>query len=121
VQPDCDRTLPTTPDRNALFKHNNDVRENEVAMYYIEAIEGYPARGCAGHPPGTYGGALTRLADRLTLPHEIGHVVGLKHVVGPHFMTNLMWAHTDQITQIPPAMMDWQAQVFRDSPTTSPW
>jgi hypothetical protein len=97
----------TTPQQNTLFGNRNGVGGNDVVAYFVTAT--LPSlNGCATHPAYRDGAIVTSIASNFTLAHEIGHVLGLQHIVGepcgPAFTpTALMTAcSTSSLTGTPP-------------------
>ena len=69
----------TTTEQNTLFGNRNWVGANDMVVYYVRST--VPAyNGCAAHPSGRPGAVVVRSASRWTLGHELGHVLGLRHV-----------------------------------------
>lgn len=62
-----------------LYEHRNGVGDNDLTIYFINDIFGKIA-GCAAHPSGQPGAVIDRNAPQWVLSHEVGHVLGLKHV-----------------------------------------
>lgn len=62
-----------------LFKkYDDDVGPNDVAIYFARNLY-EPASGCARHPNDSPGAVVANMHHTYTLPHEIGHVLGLDH------------------------------------------
>jgi outer membrane protein OmpA-like peptidoglycan-associated protein len=63
-----------------LFRNQHHVRTNELAVYFVRrTLPGL--NGCCAHPVGRPGVIVTAQASQWTLAHEIGHVLGLPHVL----------------------------------------
>jgi hypothetical protein len=64
-----------------LFANRNNVEANELAVYFVRRTRpGF--NGCCAHPVGRPGVIVTAKASEWTLGHEIGHTLGLAHVMG---------------------------------------
>lgn len=69
----------STAEQNQLFNNRNFVTGNDLVVYYVRSTQ--PSyNGCAAHPTGKPGAVVVRTASRWTLAHELGHVLGLRHV-----------------------------------------
>ena len=89
----CERGAPSNEQRQ-LFRNQNriapDQRGHEVVVYFVRSVTasrgpGAGAKnGCATHPSGQPGACVGQGASQFTLAHEVGHVLGLKHISGEH-------------------------------------
>ena len=68
-----------TAEQNLLFNNRNNVKTNEIVVYFVRATSPRNFNGCATHPPGRAGVIVTSTASEWTLAHEVGHVLGLNH------------------------------------------
>jgi hypothetical protein len=71
-----------TPDQIALFANRNNVGNNELVVYIVSTLIGTKNfLGCSTHPAGQPGVAVALIASAFWLvAHEVGHVLGLRHV-----------------------------------------
>lgn len=69
----------TTAEQNTLFANRNNAGANDVVVYFVQATNP-PFNGCATHPNGRPGCVVASVASRWTMGHEVGHVLGLRHV-----------------------------------------
>lgn len=102
----------------ALFQHRNNVRPNELVVYFVRKTE--PGlNGCCAYPPGRPGVIVASIASRWTLAHEVGHVLGLPHVRGQldRLMTD---GGTNNITNPPPDLVRSETQTMQQSSLTIP-
>jgi len=79
--------VPTCPagqltgEQIQLFNNRDNVGEFDVVAHFVRTTS--PAlNGCASHPDDVFGAAVTQTASVWTLAHEIGHVMGLRHIDG---------------------------------------
>ncbi|MEU8263685.1 DUF6623 family protein [Micromonospora sp. NPDC048999] len=105
----------TTEEQRTLFGNRNNVGTNDVVVYFVQATNP-PLNGCAAHPDGRPGAVVASGASRWTLGHEVGHVLGLIHVDdNKRLMTG---NGTDNITKIPPDLINSEITTMRNSPLT---
>ncbi len=69
----------TTAEQNQLFGNRNNAGANDVVVYFVRSTVP-PFNGCASHPAGRPGAVVAQGATQWTLAHEVGHVLGLRHV-----------------------------------------
>ena len=97
------RTGEPTQEMNDLFNHRNNIVENEVVVYIVRTTVP-PFNGCSAFPSGKPGCVITRNCGKWTLPHELGHVLSLRHTFAD---TRLMYGFgTDNIISNPPELID---------------
>lgn len=63
-----------------LFNNRDNVGELDIVAHFVRTIPGL--NGCAAHPDNVLGAAIAQYASVWTLAHEIGHVLGLRHIDG---------------------------------------
>jgi hypothetical protein len=96
-----------------LFANRNGVPQSGIAVYFVRSTNP-PLNGCAAHLPEAPAAVVSHLASRWTLGHEIGHVLGLKHV---NSNDRLMTGNgTFSITYPPPKLTRSEAHTIRLSP-----
>ncbi|MCA8953907.1 MAG: hypothetical protein KDE27_30635 [Planctomycetes bacterium] len=107
----------TTPEQRQLFGHRTSVGSTDIAVYFVRST--IPAfAGCAAHPPGQPSLVVARNADIWTLPHEIGHVLGLTHV---NDNRRLMTGNgTYNVVDPPPDLVQAEINTMLDSPYSIP-
>jgi hypothetical protein len=105
----------TTVEQDLLFANRNNVGANDIVVYFVRSTVP-PYNGCASHPAGRPGAVVTRGATEWTLAHEVGHVLGLRHV---NDNNRLMTGNgTSNITNPPPDLVDGEIQTMRASGLT---
>jgi hypothetical protein len=95
-----------TADHNTLFANRNNAGANDVVVYIVNSLLNGAAAtnllGCATHPNGRPGCAVVQSNARWLLAHEVGHVLGLRHVgTAPGQSDNLMFPNVGW-TNVPP-------------------
>jgi hypothetical protein len=84
--------------RDLYINHRGAAPSNEIVIYYVLATT--PAYwGCASHPPNQPSACVVASAGDFTLPHEIGHILGLHHVNNNY---RLMTGNSTGNIQAPP-------------------
>ncbi len=110
-----------TVDQNALYQNRNNVRKNELVVYVVQTLIGGAGNfvGCAGHPNGQPGAAVVQSNATWLVAHEVGHVLGLQHVVETASTNSdcLMWPSTGW-TNVPPDLAPSEFTTMRDSAFT---
>jgi outer membrane protein OmpA-like peptidoglycan-associated protein len=104
-------------EQTSLFSHRNNVGVRDVAVYFVRSTT--PSlNGCASHPPGRPAVVVTSVASQWTLGHEVGHVLGLRHVGNnDRLMTG---GGTHNITNPPPDLIASEIQTMTASTLTVP-
>ena len=75
----CEPNYPTEA-QLALFTDNREgIDPGEMVVCFVRSTIP-PYNGCAVHPPQMPGAVVAKYATKWTLAHEVGHVLGLKHV-----------------------------------------
>lgn len=107
----------TTRDQNNLFANRNNVGRNELVVYIVSTLIGGSGNfvGCAAHPNGQPGVVVVQINARWLTAHEVGHVLGLRHVSGSdHLMfPNIGWIN------VPPNLADSEYTTMQDSGFTN--
>ncbi|MDP9841010.1 hypothetical protein [Streptosporangium lutulentum] len=116
-----------TAEQTTLFANRNNVGINDIVIYFVRTTNP-GSNGCANHPTGRPGAVVTRGATQWTLAHEIGHVLGLRHVDDPPppnpgapspLLDRLMTGRgTASITNPPPDLINTEVTTMRSSPLT---
>lgn len=106
-----------TDEQKELFENRNNVKVNELTVYFVRSTIP-PTNGCAAHPSQKPGAVVTSVASVWTLGHEIGHVLGLRHVNNNE---QLMTGNgTGNITNPPPDLSSSEIETMRNSQYTTP-
>jgi hypothetical protein len=112
-----------TDEHDELFANRNGAGPNDLVIYVVDTLVGGSGNllGCATHPDGRPGAAIvdSSTAGWLTA-HEVGHVLGLRHVSGPTASSDsLMWPNVGW-TNLPPDVSGTEAGTMRASNFTRP-
>ena len=103
-----------TAEQRRLFTHREGAGNDDVCVYLVRST--VPAvNGCAAHLPERAAVVVASRATRWTLAHEVGHVLGLRHVNPTH---RLMTTQTINITDPPPDLVPAEVKRMRESPFT---
>lgn len=104
-----------TNEQVLLFNNRNSVGPRELVVYFVRSTIP-PLNGCAAYPTNRPGAVITRVASRWTLAHEIGHVLGLRHV---NDNNRLMTGNgTHNITNPPPDLISSEVETMIQSEYT---
>jgi hypothetical protein len=68
-----------TGEQAELFTNRNNVAFRDIVVYFV-LLTNPTNNGCAVHPTNRDGAVVASIASKWTLAHEIGHLLGLKHV-----------------------------------------
>ncbi len=103
----------TTAEQNLLFANRNNAGANDVCVYVVRSTNP-PLGGCAAHPPGRPGCVVVSGQTRWVTAHEVGHVLGLRHVND----TNRLMNPGQGWTNTPPDLASAEASTMDASALT---
>jgi hypothetical protein len=107
----------TTTEQNQLFSNRNNAGPDDVVVYFVRSTVP-PFNGCATHPAGRAGAVVASIASPWTLAHEVGHVLGLRHVSDNNRL--MTGGGTSNITNLPPDLVPSEVSTMQTSPLTIP-
>ena len=99
----CVYGQPTAQQAALLSIREDATSEKDVFIYFVQSIRPL-MYGCAAHLPGMPGVVIASAAPGWTLAHEIGHVLGLSHILDNkrHLMfPNVSQIILDPVTRLP--------------------
>jgi hypothetical protein len=103
-----------TGEQVELFGNRNFAGVDDVVVYFVQSTIP-PFNGCAAHPEGKPGAIIAAIATEWTLGHEVGHVLGLRHVANER--DRLMTAGgTAGLTNPPPDLVVPECATMAVSP-----
>jgi hypothetical protein len=81
----CQTGQAMTTEQTQLFGNRNFVGANEIAVYFVRSVlqnNTGVLNGCASFPANQPSCVIAQIASPWTLAHEVGHVLGLRHIPG---------------------------------------
>jgi Hemopexin len=119
----CIRGQPTQ-EQNVLFANRNNAGRDDLVIYIVQTLQGGAGNfvGCATHPADQPGAAIVQTSARWLLVHEVGHVLGLRHVTTTPATNSdfLMWPNTSW-TNTPPNISPGEASTMVASSLSRPF
>ena len=113
----------TTQDQRDLMANRNNANADDIVVYLVATLIGTSANtlGCSTHPDGQPGVAVEQpTAATWLTSHEVGHVLGLRHVTNPDRLMNPRVDNAGY-TNPPPDIATSEENTMRNSNlTTSP-
>jgi hypothetical protein len=104
-----------TPEQTELMANRNAASANDVVVYMVRSTN--PAfNGCAAFPAGRPSAVVASIGSQWTIGHEVGHVLGLGHVVPTDRL--MMGSGTNNITNPPPDLIAAEVSTMDASPFT---
>ncbi|HYW50696.1 MAG TPA: FG-GAP-like repeat-containing protein, partial [Gemmatimonadaceae bacterium] len=104
-----------TAEQTQLFNSRQNAWGQDIVVYFVRSTVP-PYNGCAAHPAGRAGAVVAQGATVWTLGHEVGHVLGLRHV---NDNNRLMTGNgTSNITNLPPDLVATEVITMRASTLT---
>jgi hypothetical protein len=81
----CQTGQAMTAEQTQLLGNRNFVGANEIAVYFVRSVllnGTNTLNGCASSPANQPSCFVAQAASPWTLAHEVGHVLGLNHILG---------------------------------------
>jgi hypothetical protein len=109
-----------TAEHNTLFANRNNAAANDLVIYVVRSLVNgaNPTNflGCATHPNNRPGAAMVRANAAWLLAHEVGHVLGLRHVATtPATNTDFLMFPNVGWTNTPPDISGTESSTMRQS------
>jgi hypothetical protein len=101
-----------TDEQRLLFAHRDGAGPHDIVIYLVRTTVP-PMNGCASSPTGSPGAVVASGASRVTLAHEVGHVLGLPHVDDRQ---NLMTSRGTSTIVGEPVLTEAQIRTMQNSP-----
>lgn len=113
---ECKRTEGPTAHQVELFNLRGNAGPRDIVVYFVRGL--VPDKtGCATHPPERPGAVIAaRQASEWTLAHEIGHVLGLDHILVDDTNRLMNGRSTLSITNPPPDLVAAEIATIIASP-----
>jgi hypothetical protein len=100
-------------EQQQLFAARASASAMDVVVYFVRSTLP-PYNGCAAYPAGRPGAIIASYASEWTLAHEIGHVLGLYHVMDLHRL--MTGQGTANIVDPPPDLLPMEVATMLSSP-----
>ncbi|MGH2318832.1 FG-GAP-like repeat-containing protein [Planococcus sp. SE5232] len=104
-----------TQEQIQLFNNRNNAWGSDIVVYFVRSTVP-PYNGCAAHPARQPGAVVAQIATMWTLAHEVGHVLGLRHVDDNNLL--MTGNGTSNITNPPPNLISREVNSMRASTIT---
>jgi hypothetical protein len=102
----------TTDEQDELFAYRDFAENDDVVVYVCKTVLGSGGflNGCAVYPNGQPGAVISARSTIWTMPHEVGHVLGLDHVGNTNRL--MFGGGTANITNPPPDLTSDEADTM---------
>jgi len=112
-----------TDEHEELFANRDGAGDDDLVIYIVQTLQSDTGNfvGCATHPDDQPGAAIVQANAPWLLAHEVGHVLGLRHVsTTPSTNSDfLMWRNISW-TNTPPDISDNEASTMAGSDLSRP-